>query len=91
MISFERSEKEIKEKKEPKPRQKPIGKPFSVPQLKFKIDKHRINSSVQQGKLSFVRTSVRVLWLLIVRYTSPLPQIFSKLHKKLKVWGQFGV
>lgn len=57
MISFERSEKEIKEKKEPKPRNPNI----SVPQLKFKIDKHRINSSAQQGKLSFVRTSVRVL------------------------------
>lgn len=61
MISFERSEKEIKEKKEPKLRQTPTGKPFSIPQLKFKIDKHRINSSAQQGKLSFIRTLVRVL------------------------------
>ena len=78
MISFERSEKEIKEKKEQIFRQRspfPIAtaKPFSVSQLEF-----RINSNAQKGKLNFVRTSVRVLRQLIVRYTSPMPQIFSE-------------
>ena len=91
MISFERSEKEIKEKKEPTSHVSPTrptatAKPFSIPQSEF-----RINSNVQKGKLSFVRTSVRVLCLLIVRYTSPVPQIFSKLHKRLRVGGLFGV
>lgn len=57
----------------------------------IQIDKHRINSNVQQEKLSFIRTSVRVLWLLIVRYTSPMSQIFSA-HKELSiVGGLFGV
>ena len=78
MISFERSEKEIKEKKEPtSPISLPLptatAKPFSVSQLEF-----RINSNAQKGKFSLVRTSVRVLCLLIVRYTSPMPQIFSE-------------
>ena len=78
MISFERSEKEIKEKKEQIFRQRSpfptaTAKPFSVSQLEF-----RINSNAQKGKLSFVRTLVRVLRQLIVRYTSPMPQIFSE-------------
>ena len=84
MISFERSEKEIKEKKEPRPRFSSIvltfptarptatAKPFFVLQSEF-----RINSNAQKGKLNFVRTLVRVLCLLIVKYTSPVPQIFS--------------
>ena len=78
MISFERSEKEIKEKKEQIFRQRSpfstaTAKPFSVSQLEF-----RINSNAQKGKLNFVRTLVRVLRQLIVRYTSPMPQIFSE-------------
>ena len=78
MISFERSEKEIKERKsKPSPSRSPrptaTAKPFSVSQSEF-----RINSNAQKGKLNFVRTFVRVLCLLIVRYTSPIPQIFSE-------------
>ena len=82
MISFERSEKEIKEKKEQL--LACSSRPFS----------HYINCTnvnAQKEKLRFVRTSVRVLWLLTVRYTSPVPQIFSKLHKRLRVRGLFGV
>lgn len=90
-LSFYRTERsEVRyndKKKEPKLR----NPDFSVPQLKFKIDKHHINSSVQQGKLSFVRTSVRALWLLIVRYTSPMSQIFSAQRVINWFWGQFGV
>ena len=92
MISFERSEKEIKGKKEPFPHPRPIAtaKPFSIPQSEFHNQNHII-LNVQKEKLNFIRTSVRVLCLLIVRYTSPMPQIFSELHNKLRVWGLFGV
>ena len=65
MISFERSEKEIKEKKEqplacsshPFSPFQPIApaKPFIVSQP------NRTNVNAQKGKLSFVRTLVRVL------------------------------
>ncbi|MEE3325503.1 MAG: hypothetical protein VZR33_09230 [Methanosphaera sp.] len=41
--------------------------------------------------MRFVRTSVRVLCLLIVRYTSPVPQIFSEQHEIKQVGGLFGV
>ena len=54
-------------------------------------NQNRINVNAQKGKLSFVRTSVRVLCLLIVRYTPPVPQIFSAQHKLIRVWGLFGV
>lgn len=50
-----------------------------------------INFNAQKGKLSFVRTFVRVLWLLTVRYTSPVPQIFSKSINTQGVGGLFGV
>ena len=82
MISFERSEKEIKEKKEQdfrprSPRPIAIAKSFSVPQLEFH-NNNCIILNAQKGKIKFVRTSVRVLCLLTVRYTSPMPQIFSE-------------
>ena len=90
MISFERSEKEIKEKKEPRPRSPFLrliatAKSLTVPHFNC------TNSNAQKGKLSFVRTSVRVLCLLIVRYTSPVPQIFSPQSKINRVGGLFGV
>ena len=61
------------------------AKPLTVPHVNC------INSNVQKGKLSFVRTLVRVLWLLIVRYISPVPQIFSPQRNINWVWGLFGV
>ena len=50
-----------------------------------------INSNAHKGKLHFIRTSVRVLCLLTVRYTSPVPQIFSPQRNINWVWGLFGV
>ena len=47
--------------------------------------------NAQKGKLRFIRTSVRVLWLLTVRYTSPVPQIFSESIIIKQVGGLFGV
>ena len=96
MISFERSEKEIKEKKEQtfRPlthtRFSSLDRQRQQNHLQFH-NPNRIILNAQKGKLRFVRTSVRVLWLLTVRYTSPVPQIFSKLHKRLRVGGLFGV
>lgn len=100
MISFERSEKEIKGKKEQafRPRSHftliPISHILSRQRQQNYLQFHnqnRTNSNAQKGKLRFVRTPVRVLCLLIVRYTSPMPQIFSKLHKRLRVGGLFAV
>lgn len=54
-------------------------------------NKNCIILNAQKEKLSFVRTSVRVLWLLTVRYTSPVPQIFSPQRKIKGVGGLFGV
>ena len=100
MISFERSEKEIKEKKEPRHSHLPpiplspvlphslptaTAKPLTVPHVNC------INSNAHKGKLHFIRTSVRVLCLLTVRYTSPVPQIFSPQRNINWVWGLFGV
>ena len=95
MISFERSEKEIKEKKEQllacssrsfSPfRPTATAKPFTVSHINC------INSNAQKGKLSFVRTSVRVLCLLTIRCTSPVPQIFSESIIIKQVGGLFGV
>ena len=95
MISFERSEKEIKEKKEQSLACSSSRSPLSDRQRQqnyflFYNQKHIILNA-QKGKLSFVRTSVRILWLLTVRCTPPVPQIFSKLHKRLRVEGLFGV
>ena len=79
-----------KRKSRPSPSRSPrltaTAKPFFVSQLEFCI-----NSNAQKGKLSFVRTSVRVLCLLIVRCTSPMPQIFSAQRIINWVWGLFGV
>ena len=95
MISFERSEKEIKEKKEQllacsshsfSPiRPIATAKPFTVPQSK----PHKFKRT--KGKISFIRTLVRVLCLLTVRYASPVPQIFSPQRKIKGVGGLFGV
>ena len=97
MISFERSEKEIKGKKEqafrhltpvpvlPFPDRQATAKPFTV------SHNNRIILNAQKGKLHFVRTSVRVLCLLIVRHTSPVPQIFSESNNTIGVGGLFGV
>ena len=95
MISFERSEKEIKEKKEQLLACSSSRFPLSDRQRQqnyflFHNQKHIILNA-QKGKLNFVRTSVRVLCLLTVRCTSPVLQIFSKLHKRLRVEGLFGV
>ena len=91
MISFERSEKEIKEKKEQTFRPcSPISHILSR-QRQQNHNQNRINSNAQKGKLSFVRTLVRVLCLLIVRYTSPVPQIFSESIIIKQVGGLFGV
>ena len=86
MISFERSEKEIKEKKEPRlPSISPSrSHPFRLAAIAKPLTVSHVNCIIlnaQKGKMSFVRTSVRVLCLLIVRYTSPMPQIFSELSK----------
>ena len=95
MISFERSEKEIKEKKEQLlacssshfliSRPTATAKSFTVSHV------NRIILNAQKGKLRFIRTSVRVLCLLIVRYTSPMPQIFSESIIIKQVGGLFGV
>ena len=65
MISFERSEKEIKEKKEQAFRHLTPILPHSLPIATAKLftvsRNNRINSNSQKGKLSFVRTLVRVL------------------------------
>ena len=66
MISFERSEKEIKEKKEqllPFPHPLPFSPFLSTATAKSFIVSHnnRINSNAQKGRLRFIRTSVRVL------------------------------
>ena len=96
MISFERSEKEIKEKKEQtfRPRS-PIFSTFSRPTAtakSFTVSHiNRIILNAQKEKLSFIRTSVRVLWLLTVRCTSPVPQIFSESNNTIGVGGLFGV
>ena len=66
-------------------RQTAIAKPFTVPHFNC------INSNAQKGKLNFVRTSVCVLCPLIVRYTSPVPQIFSESNNTIGVGGLFGV
>lgn len=62
-----------------------IAKPFTVLQL------DHTNVNAQQEKLRFVRTLVRVLWLLTVRYTSPMPQIFSESNNTIGVRGLFAV
>ena len=67
-----------------------IAKPLSVSQLEFR-NNNCIILNAQKGKIKFVRTSVRVLCLLIVRYTSPVPQIFSESINTKGVWGLFGV
>ena len=87
MISFERSEKEIKERKSHvlPSRQRQQN------HFLFRNQKFRINSNAQKGKLNFVRTLVRVLRQLIVRYTSPMPQIFSESINTIRVGGLFGV
>ena len=54
-------------------------------------NQNRINVNAQKGKLNFVRTSVRVLCLLIVRYTPPVPQIFSESNIINGVGGLFAV
>ena len=61
------------------------AKPFTIPHV------NRIILNAQKGKLRFVRTSVRVLYLLTVRYTSPVPQIFSESNNTIGVGGLFGV
>lgn len=61
------------------------AKPFIVSHINYII------LNAQKGKLSFVRTLVCVLWLLTVRYTSPVPQIFSESIIIKQVGGLFGV
>ena len=95
MISFERSEKEIKEKKEQSPACSSSRSPLSDRQRQqnyflFYNQKHIILNA-QKEKLSFVRTLVRVLCLLTVRYTPPVPQIFSESINTQGVGGLFGV
>lgn len=90
MISFERSEKEIKEKKELPISRSP--RPTAIAKLFFVLQSEILHKfQCTKGKLSFVRTSVRVLCLLIVRYTSPMPQIFSVQININRVGGLFGV
>ena len=95
MISFERSEKEIKEKKEQllacSSSRSPISLPIATAKPLTVPHNNRIILNAQKEKLCFVRTFVRVLCLLTVRYTSPVPQIFSESHKRLRVGGLFGV
>ena len=95
MISFERSEKEIKEKKEQPFARSHSRSPFSLPTATAKSFTipyiNCIILNAQKGKLRFIRTFVRVLCLLTVRYTSPVPQIFSELSKIIGVGGLFGV